>query len=191
MGSAALRRAALTLLVHVAAARDVVPFSFGWRFYLGDPLAPTGACNASSWPTDISGVRCDGLQAFAEATTAAECLAQACAANVQAWQFCTSPSCASKSGVNCWAGAYAPPCSAGKDWVGGARSAPYVPSPLPALPSWDDSAWAVVDAPHDALITTPYSQAASNSQGSIPKNVTVRRRGSGGMTCRRADPLLR
>lgn len=162
----------LSVLAHTAAGRDVIPFSFGWRFYLGDPLAPTGSCNASSFPNDISNVQCSGLQAMS-ATTAAECLAQACAANAAAWQFCTNnATCGSKSGANCWAGSFTPPCHAHKDWVGGARSAPYVPSPLPAQTDWDDSTWAVVDAPHDALIATPYSQTASNSQGSIPKNVT-------------------
>jgi len=48
--------------------------------------------------------------------------------------------------------------------------------PPAAKPSFDDSDWEVVDAPHDALITTSYSSQANNGQGSIPKNVTFYRK---------------
>ena len=35
----------------MAVSREVVPFDFGWRVFLGKPGAtPPGACNASSFP---------------------------------------------------------------------------------------------------------------------------------------------
>jgi len=158
------------------AARVALDFSFGWRFFLGDPTAPPPpACNnASLFPISISGVECQGLSAL-PAATADACLAEACEAGLAAWQFCTDAAkCAAGGRAVCWGGAFnASSCRANKPWVGGARTAlPPPPSPAPAATAWDDRAWEVVDAPHDALIGTPYSNATSNSQGSIPKNVS-------------------
>ena len=54
----------------------------------------------------------------------------------------------------------------------GSNAPPPPPPLLPAQPGFDDAAWDIVDAPHDALINTPYSPTANNGQGSIPKNVS-------------------
>jgi hypothetical protein len=163
------------LLAYAAATRDVVNFNFGWRFALGNPGAPASACNSSSFPVNLTDQHCLGFAGQAGITSAAACQASACSNGDAAWQYCTSPKCLPTSGVACWTGTY-DSCEPNKGggWVGGSRTPGPAPSPplLPAQPSYDDSGWQVVDAPHDALITTPYSPSANNGQGSIPKNVS-------------------
>ena len=160
-------------LIAAAAQRDTVPFSFAWRFFLGNPGAPPAACNASSFPLpNATGVQCTGLQA-SPAATADACRQSACDNGAGVWQFCTdAAACAAGNRSLCWIGECTGPARRNAQWVGGARDTPSPGPPLPpAQPGFDDSQWLVVDAPHDALITTPYSNASSNSQGSIPKSV--------------------
>ena len=65
------------------------------------------------------------------------------------------------------------PFNFGWRWFLGNPSAGPTPTVPPAAKqSFDDSKWSVVDAPHDALIATPYNESARNNQGSIPTNVT-------------------
>ena len=82
---------------------------------------PPGSCPA--WPTNLSGVKCSGLQAVPAATTAAACKVAACHANALVWQWAPGP--------GCWAGApEALPCppNASDAWVGGGRPAAWAPS---------------------------------------------------------------
>jgi hypothetical protein len=167
------------LLLGGVAAREEIPFGFGWRFFLGRPDAPAGSCNASSFPVNLTGTRCDGLQATA-ATTVAGCVAAACEQGAAVWQLCTpanSSECAASRGL-CWVGNPTSCASRDARWLSGAQATPSpgpTPSPTPpppARPGWDDSSWAVVDAPHDFLISTPYNANAGNGQGSIAKNVS-------------------
>lgn len=183
-----LRRISLPVLVAslggTAATRETVPFNFGWRFYLGDPSAPPpAACNATTFPVNLTGVRCDGLTA-SEATTPADCEAAACYQNVNVWQFCIKNATECNQTRQCWIGNSVECSSKDANWVSGAKVSPTpgpTPSPSPtpppaANPAFDDSRWPLVDAPHDALISTPYDSRANNGQGSIPKNVTFYRK---------------
>jgi hypothetical protein len=173
--------ALLPLLLALASAqqqqqRDTVRFSFGWRFALGNPGAPAATCNASTFPVNLTAQHCMGLSGQAGIASPEACQASACENGEVAWQYCTSPQCLPASGVACWTGAYDQPCSADPrgGWVGASRFPGPAPPPplLPAQPAFNDSAWEVVDAPHDSLIATPYSPTANNGQGSIPKNVS-------------------
>ena len=164
--------AALAAAAAAAPARETVPFSFGWRHFLGTP-GTNATCPPSTFPTPLNGFQCSGFAAVDTAADAAACASAACALGAEAWQFCTAPNattCAS-TGARCWAGSFTK-CDSGSGapWVGGARAPPPPGPPPPAARGYDDAAWPVVDAPHDALIATPYSRAASNGQGSIPKS---------------------
>ena len=135
--------AAATLLLLLAApsqataagAREVIPFSFAWRFFLGSPNAPPSYCNATSF-ANASNLQCPGLQA-SSATTAATCLASACSMGHAVWQFCPDAAvCAAGGRAVCWTGDYVPPCNKNNNWVGGVRSLPPDPGPpLPPRPS--------------------------------------------------------
>ena len=117
---------------------------------------------------NLSNVECMGLTPLPSIQTPEACAAAACSSFSDAWQF--SPQgrealcfVGTPSGTN-----------PSKIWVGYGRNASHSwpVNPAPANVSYDDSLWNLVDAPHDALITTPYSQSSNNGQASIPKNVT-------------------
>ena len=155
-----------------AVARATLPFGFGWRHFLGDPNSAPCPDPSTYFPLNLSDVQCSGLSAVDAALTPAACAAAACGKGAVAWQFCTTGHLTCGA-ADCWAGTPNAPC-AGRSarWVGAGRTPPPAPPvPPPAQPAFDDAAWEVVDAPHDSLITTPYSNMSSNSQGSIPKSV--------------------
>ena len=170
------------LLLAAASAREEVPFGFAWRFFLGRPgEAPSGPCNSTSFPINLTGTRCDGLQAT-DATTVPDCIAAACEQGASVWQLCSPANSSECSKITskklCWVGNPSSCDSKDASWLSGAQVTPTpgpTPSPTPpppALPSFNDEGWDVVDAPHDFLISTAYNPAASNGQGSIPKNVS-------------------
>jgi hypothetical protein len=171
----ALASAAILSPGAALAPREVVPFDFGFRFHLGaasTPPPPPPCDPQGSFPRNVSGLQCLGLTG-SPATTAEACAAAACAAGAEAWQLCAA-----------FPGDCSAPCFIGpggscstrnpRFGAGGAR-APLPPPPFdpaPAQPGFDDSAWALVDTPHDALIATPFSQSADNGEGSVPRNVS-------------------
>jgi hypothetical protein len=155
-----------------ATAREEVPFDFGFRFHLGDP-DPT-KCTATSelYKVNISGVQCTGLYGVHTATTPEECAAAACAARATAWQVCPGGKCTAP----CFIGGvpYAKQCTrADARFAGFARAFDTWPiDTAPATSGYSDASWEVVDAPHDALIGTPYRLSADNGEASIPRNVS-------------------
>ena len=171
-------RALLALSAAAAAAapvRERVPFGFGFRFLLGEPSAPPApsGCNASAFSGNLSGFQCLGMTGVPGATTAQACAEAACAAQAAAWQLCARfPGDCS---APCFVGPADSCATPSTHFSAGASRAP-PPSPpfdpAPEAPGFDDSAWPVVDAPHDALIATPYSQGANNNEGSVPRNVS-------------------
>ena len=169
-------RLALLLLPAVslaAAQREVIPFDFGWRFILGHPTQPW-TCSASNFTANYTGQQCQGLAGIASARTAADCEQAACDANAEIWQWCngTAAQCPPTKAF-CWVGAIGACAAKHPEWLSFGRNSSSPVDPGPAAPDWPDADWAVVDAPHDALIGTPYRQnGTNNGQGSIPKNVS-------------------
>ena len=112
----------------------------------------------------LAGQRCMGLS-FAEANSTDLCPLAACAAGVQAWQW--------EASQGCWIGAPSNCGPGDAGWQGGATTAPAGPPPPPAAapqaqPGFDDSAWEVVDIPHDATVTGNYSRSANGGEGFLP-----------------------
>lgn len=161
-------RASRALLLAACAAttsfaRVVVPIDLGWR----TAVAANSTCSFST-PTG-AGVQCQGLSGAPDADSPAACAASACARRVAMWQW--GPR------AGCWVGSPAQPynCSAaGPDreaWVGAYTSTPNAPPP-PSAPeaqvAFDDSAWRVVDTPHDATVEGNYSSHANGGEGFLP-----------------------
>ena len=161
----------LSAVVATTAERVVVPLDLGWR----TSIAPAPAC---SYPLVLPNLTL-GNSGWIPSTlpsSAAACEAAACAANTQAWSFCSRGECgaADKSfprhkGPGPWciigsAGRVEPP--EGAKWTTKARDTSHGPaSTAPQVQrSFDDSAWNVVDLPHDASNDLPYSPDADGPE---------------------------
>ena len=162
----------------IAAARESVPFDYAWRFHLGDVSPATCPPNFFN---STPGVSCGGLQPASTAHDAVGC-AQACCglAGCTTWQF--NPR-ADKSTLksHCWIGRCDKPLRnvTKEPWVGGVHSGPPAPTPVaPELqPGYDDGAWPLVDAPHDYIVTQPFSNATGSKQtGYFPRSNAVYRK---------------
>ena len=167
--SLALTAAALSATAaQVTPTRETIPFDFGWRWHLGQP----GGNSSCDLPLNLTGRQCHGLAAVPSAESAAECAAVCCAQYAAVWQWCTvKGSCG--AGRDCWVGTPTDECTPSPEWTSWGRNGSNPAVPAPALNSFDDSAWSLVDSPHDALIETPPRQnGTNNGQGSIAKNVT-------------------
>ena len=174
----ALWRVLPLLTSTTASARESIPFDYAWRFHLGDvsPVTcPPGYFNSTP------GVSCGGLQPASTAHDAKSC-AQACCelAGCTTWQF--NPR-ADKSTLksHCWIGRCDKPLRnvTKEPWVGGIHSGPPAPTPIaPELqPGYDDSSWSLVDAPHDYIVTQPFSNATgSKKTGYFPRSNAVYRK---------------
>ena len=165
-----------------AAARERVKFDFAWRHALAGqlgppppsppPVAPTHCPSPDHFPANKSGVQCGGLSSDATASTADACALNCCNdQRCSVWQFSNA-----SSGGGCWRGVCGS-FSSSTTWVGGERPSRVAPPPPPppppptpsdhpaqATPTFDDSAWSVVDLPHDMNIGnagTPGGAAAS------------------------------
>jgi beta-galactosidase len=72
------------------------------------------------------------------------------------------------TGGGCWIGAVAS-CNRSPSWISFARNVSTTVPPE-ALPGFDDSAWDVVDLPHDAIITEAYvNESGLTGQAFLPK----------------------
>lgn len=141
----------------LSAPRETVSLDFGVRF------SPFSAASCA-FPNPLNNVQCQNLNHAADAADAPSCAAAACAAAAQVWQF--------RASDGCWVGALSS-CIPGAGWAGGGRNASGPgPSPPEAQLAYDDSAWAVVDTPHDATILNNYSQSANGGQAFLPPAVS-------------------
>jgi beta-galactosidase/beta-glucuronidase len=172
----------LLLLCAVAISandRQAIKFDFGWRFELGDGSGISAKC-----PADVAKQfnktkgRCSGLKQAPNyaASSPDACLAACCAdSDCQMWQYTTNTT-ATK--FPCWIGSCAGhlPHDRHEGWIGGMRKVGPTPPPAPpfvpaeANVSFDDSAWEIVDCPHDYIITIPYSPKANVKDGFFPRN---------------------
>ena len=188
---------AASVLCCIAAvpAREVVNFDFAWRFHKGEvglgqlKTSPSRSDSHNcSFPTDQSGVQCWGLHNHSQATTAAAC-AQLCCTNASGcriWQFSAAQQ--ASEGKGCYNGVGWGSCKKNNDWLGGSRPAAPTPKPAPtprpapkptpgppsdgpAQPDFDDSAWQLLDVPHDFIIGGAYNQAdPASGQSYLPRS---------------------
>ena len=160
-------------------ARTTVSLDFGWRVH----AAPLLAC---TYPVSIPGVIQTGGWLVDNVTSTAGCAAAACAANAQAWSFCAG-GCGEPS-LDPWhfwplQTVLPPPkCVLGntgqlrstnssslQNWTSMARrrGAPLAADTPEASKGFDDSAWRVVDLPHDASIDHGYTPAAAHGKAFV------------------------
>ena len=152
----------LVLLLAAAsttASRETVSIDFGIRF------SPYGAaCTAASFPNPLNNVQCQNLGHLPAATDAPSCRAAAGSAAAEVWQY--------RASDGCWAGALST-CIPGAGWVGAGRnSSGPGPSPPEAQVAFDDSAWEVVDSPHDATVLNNYSSSANGGEAFLPPAIS-------------------
>ena len=152
--------AALGALAGTAASRIEVPFSYAWRFHLG-PAPSDGPGPGNGWGFPQLVKSCTGTWPNPNRLTAGDC-ATACAYNPEclSWIHVNgSRACAHGN-----ASAVCVPTSDNATATGALRTAA---TPLQtsyafsaaALP--EDAGWPVVDAPHDALMSTNNSFSES------------------------------
>ena len=164
--AAAVSCAAVTI-----AQRSTVSLDLGWRTKLGVDPDTSGVCKLS-YPTNLAGVTCGGLTSHVEGSASASaCQAAACAINADVWQYNASNSL-------CMIGAMGT-CTAksGAAWVGGAKNGTNQTWLPPASqPGFDDSAWEVVDVPHDFEITGQYGSQYNKGEAYLPFNQSFYRK---------------
>jgi hypothetical protein len=154
----------------VFAQRVRVAFDFGWRTIEGvNPGQST--CNVTSWANNS---QCMGLSNAPGASDIESCASAACDAGQPLFQFCAAGSCGSGDSGGCWIGS-STDCQSGAGWVGATITPPSGVPPI-ALPSFVDSALAVVDLPHDFEITGTYNQHADGGEAFLPQNFSFYRK---------------
>lgn len=150
-------RVILALLACASAARVTVPIDLGWR------IAPVRASCAYATPTTC---QIGGLNLQTGPTDATSCAAAACAGGFSTWQWAAGSK-------QCWAGNGAACAYNNSDWVGGmSPSGPPTNSTPEVQPNFDDSAWRIVDTPHDATIENAYSKSANGGEAFLPSSIT-------------------
>jgi hypothetical protein len=167
----------LALCVVAVAAREVVNFDFAWRHQLHElpPPSPRGNNCSNGEEGVMYGGEASGVS-HRHVPTGWDCC-QFCAADPSCgcWdvdvekEICyTKSSCNTKTKK---AGHFSG-ILAGQTPVPAPTAAPTPGGPPPpaALPGFDDSAWALVDAPHDMLIHQDYNPQNSNGMAYIPRN---------------------
>ena len=174
------------LLLFANAQRSTVPIDFGWR----TATAPRPACSYtipilgfienSGW--DAAG-NSSGTPPREPITTEAECMSAACKVGAQAYSFCPAGGTGCNSSYNQdWKGP-GPHCiigslgrvfqhkatSAFAGWTTRARNTNKGPDhDVDEMKlDYDDSAWEVVDLPHDASITKAPSPNADGPEGFV------------------------
>ena len=164
--------ATLLLFIASASARSRESFDFGWRYILGDQgfkphvSAPPSAAPTSgfcSFDKNISGTQCYNLSPL-DAASMDECAAACCVDySCGLWQW-QDPATNPTGGGGCWSGPG--DCSSNVSnplWTSFVRTAPPPGPPHPSgapctdasqpcAAGFDDSAWRVVNTPHDFIV---------------------------------------
>lgn len=170
-----------------AAGRTTVPLDLGWR------TAAAPKPTTCAYPLAVPGNQGMGNSGWAvEAGTAAACQAAACAHDVQAFSFCEEGYCGDvKSRLPPPVVGMGPFCiigSAGRwyvnegneTWTSMLReqstSKGADPATSEAARGFDDSAWNVVDLPHDASIELARSDDSDGPEGYQPAIQTMYRK---------------
>ena len=117
-----------------------------------------------------------GLSQATTATSAATCLAAACASGVPLWQWCPG-GLACGTGASCWIGSY-PGTSQDKAQAGWVSGLSNVSSSalLATVAALNDTAWSVLDLPHDFEVGGQFSSSNNGGEGFLPYNVAFYRK---------------
>lgn len=176
---AALAVATAPLLCAATPARVESTFDYAWRFHSHDDPAAV-ACyvdSAANWATNLTGSTCTGLTYIAQGRIDAPGCMKSCCANPEclAWQWKIEQWRNGTGG--CYQNLEGVPFQCKVDpastWVGGSRkAAPPMPAYSFAEQGFDDSAWEVVDAPHDFVALGDFDEAAQPNFGYLFRNVS-------------------
>jgi len=148
----------------------------GWKFELLGANPPPCADPNSTFPIVLN-KQCLGLTQIPYAGDANACQDACCADDTCAvWQWCPPGAANCQPSSSCWIGP-SDQCTGGTGWVSRARTPPKPPAP-PApgggcsdphcAPGTDDSAWRVVDVPHDFVVEGNFTPTAIMSHGYLP-----------------------
>lgn len=154
------------------AARQVVPFRYGWRFRSGpgpDDGPGPGTC---AFERDLSGQSCTGMEYNPHEYSAEDCRIACCyEPSCLVWQadYRDRPLCR-------WGGTNVTCTPGGKDAYesGGSRQhfQPIKEQYAFSASDLDDSTWARVDIPHDSLINGTFTNSTDIHRGFLPRNVS-------------------
>ncbi len=151
--------------------REVVNFDFSWRHRLGRGDEPPGICTNGTQGVNY-GV---GGTLTSNVSSPVECCAL-CAASAVCfcWDWVSGPSDMDLGTVHGDCFTKSDQCSTSvpnPQRASGQITMPPLTAPPEAQVGFDDSAWTVVDAPHDMLIVQPYDPTQQQSMAYIPRNV--------------------
>ena len=154
-----------------ADAREVVNFDFNWRHTLGNTSSPRPGFNCSEGTKGVNfGV--EGVM-HPNVGSAAECCGL-CADQVDCLCWDYNVDDGSSEFHACWT--KTENCSSSVP--NALRYSGQIPAPPPgpavpaeATPGFDDSAWQLVDAPHDMLIEQSYDPSQSEKMGFLARNI--------------------
>lgn len=155
-----------------AAQRAEYLMNPNWKFTLNGSPSTNCTNPNETFPVDYSNQQCMGLTQ-ATASNEQDCINACCGDESCAiWQWCTGGSCSPQN--SCWTGSTITGCQAGSGWISRGRT--NIPPPNPTNqcndawcnPKTDDSAWRVLDLPHDFVVEGNFSQSADKSHGYLP-----------------------
>jgi hypothetical protein len=149
--------------------REVVNFDFSWRHHLGNATPPLPS-NCSNGTKGLNyGV--DGSPQANVDSPAACCALCTAQSGCQCWDYNVDTS--DPNYKTCWTKTDGCDKSVENPLrYSGQMIAPPRPGPPPeAGPAFNDSAWELVDAPHDMLIVQPYDRSNSQSMAFLARNV--------------------
>eukprot|EP00051_Salpingoeca_urceolata_P004109 m.62678 g.62678 ORF g.62678 m.62678 type:complete len:996 (-) comp13376_c0_seq3:134-3121(-) len=137
--------------------REVINFDFAWRHFLGPVPDPARKCGRmeKNFNYGTGGTMHSGIDDPAEC-----CALCANTTRCVAWDV-------NLGDKACWTKETAVPAVPASGHVAG--TIPASPTPPASKKEFDDSAWLLVDAPHDMLINQSYGEENSPTQGFLPR----------------------
>ena len=157
------------LSIIVGDSREVVNFDFSWRHHLGNvtPPVPSNCTNGTKGVNyGVDGNLHPGVES--PAACCAICTAQS---GCQCWDYNIDSS--DPNYKTCWTKTDG--CSSSVEnpmRYSGQVFAPSGPAvPPESEPTFNDSAWELVDAPHDMLIVQPYDPSQKQDMAFLARNV--------------------
>ena len=135
------------------AARHSIPFDYAWRFKpVASPRTPAHPACPPFNTSVASGGTCAGLKQTAKGDASAAACRLACCASESCFVFQYG---ANSTGTRCWTGTCTSPFDGNSSlWASGAAPVPRPGVCTDCAVGVNDSAWELIDAPHDYIIAT-------------------------------------